>query len=422
MNTTPSASILPHLGSYWAGLYPDRGRINAWCAATAMCLGGLADAVAWAGACGERERVPLGRPRPWWPVRIDPALKDRSGHVTDLARCAALCDSPISTSTLLVPGVDFTIQDGRLNFLDLSHDCAATWWAWRAELASDDLHRQWGHLLGVATPPTPAWRAIVNAVLDATCGCTSMREVGLFLGAAMGQPVARERATVTHVLPDEDGGWVLVSDVECWHVEAGVVPSVAVGDVLEPGQSLSTALRIDEPRGSPPSWLNHAAVRVGPDARDEVVYMRGVVPVIESLGVDGTRRQSFLLGGQPDRIAAYWAACHARTPLPTLPSEVDPLELLFLGPWASGVVAVRIDAGAIPAGAPGLAALPLLRLILPPEMVLLVAVDLPALESTITGDWVDVAGWCDVADVLASVSSGTPVTASSVRAVTEACT
>lgn len=396
--STPAESVLPHLGTFWAGHYPDQDRMSAWCAAVADVLAGLDDTVAWAGACAERLRVPLGRPRRWWPVPLT-SVTPTGDYPTDLAGCAALCDAPGRATRILVPGVDFTIRNGHITFHGADPGAMTMWWAWCATLASADFQRQWGHLLGVPTPATPAWRTLLNAVLDAWSGGTSMRELGLFLGAALGQPVADVDQTIESVLRDEDG-WTITTDTACYRVTAGADPAVTVGDRVAPGQSLGTGLRIDEPRGRPPDWLRYVAIEAA--ARDEVVYARGQVPVHEMFDRDGTRRQSFALGGRPDTVAAYWAACHARTPNPELPAELDPLELLFSGPWASGVVAVRIDAGAIPVTAPGLAALPLVRTLLTPETILLVAIDLPPLDdpNPLSGD--DGTDWLDVAPVAGS--------------------
>jgi hypothetical protein len=154
--------------------------------------------------------------------------------------------------------------------------------------------------------------------------------------------------------------------------------------------------RIDALAGRVPAGLDRLAAGpdlLGPGYAAGLVFGADEVPVATTRDAAGRARVTFPLGGTAADVARFWRAVRAREDVlqitlaeawGAIPATINPLAFLLTDLIRQNAVLVRIALDGVPADAPGLAALPLVRRILPPHVALLVTVTLPTLADTAT--------------------------------------
>jgi hypothetical protein len=242
-----------------------------------------------------------------------------------------LADRITSPRVTLLHGVDFVLRGGGLWFRDNPFDDDAVekvnvfeggevvdrevrLWLHNSGWERDNVHLQFGYVLGLKLPSTRTYRDLVNAVFDALVEGTSARSVQELFSACCDVPLARGNETVERTYYDRKSLWV-VTDKNAYRLHPDDEPVVAAGDELAPGAELGTALRFYEfNRGQLPDDLR--AVALSPrflvsGFYSDLVFENKTVDLVVEEDVDGYTKVSFEVGGFPADVEKFWGDVHA---------------------------------------------------------------------------------------------------------------
>lgn len=181
----------------------------------------------------------------------------------------------------------------------------------------------WGYLLGIKRPSTPAYRALLNVLFDALTTGSSQALFQELLSVVTGLPLARGQETVEAVFPWGQRQHIL-TDRGLYAFTARDQLTVAEGDSLEAGQTLSTGLLIhtpdwsrDQEETSPsptPDWLTTLTLEPGlttvpltaplsfADTPEEWTWS------VDPEDPDGPLEGRFPVSGFPADVEAFWDA------------------------------------------------------------------------------------------------------------------
>ena len=301
-----------------------------------------------------------------------------------------------------VHGVDFWLQDGRLIFM--KDPIASGYFPLKefgdtqecllllaeAEFDTGRLYNKYGFLLGTGVRSTPEWKRGVQAFLACATLGPSCQRIRAYLSAAFGIPISEVAGTVNFVAANTAGTWVSVGD-RLYAYPAGAVPSVAVGDVVDSGDTLVAGLTIVD----------------GCDASDPITELPGIVVngllfhngdvVPEYLGIrDGKAEVRFEVRGDTASVSRFWEDTHTRgvaegrtiadfldtrtnkvgePRAENMPAKVNPMLLLYGVLGANTYVHVDAD---VSSGMLGSGALAALHKVLPPFAGFVVNVEVSA--------------------------------------------
>jgi hypothetical protein len=203
-------------------------------------------------------------------------------------------------------------------------------WGWKVRWDVRWLQLLLGEVIGVEAPSSEAYRELLlGAMRSTTCG-TSAADVRRMVSATVGIPLAEAAETVQAVGTDRHGTF-LATETRIYRIPSSAALTVGVGDVLQEGQAICTALRIDDlHRGQLPPGL--AALSIGEELlpwKDggPLSFDNKTVPVTETLTAAGPRVE-FPLGGFPEQVARFWDTVHERGVASgrLLSSYLDPLQ------------------------------------------------------------------------------------------------
>lgn len=369
--------LLAQLGSFWSGAYRGDLPVASVVAARGRLARQAASDAAELRAAVARATAPVLHTRLWHPVKL--LASRRTGTATypapaGLADVSALTNRLTEPSRVLTRGLDFSLAGGLLTFTadpfadplvgtqDLLSGTAvadrqALLWAYRAGFDTRNVYTQFGYALGLDLGSSDASKALVNAVYDALADGGTAWSVDRVLALAAGVPLARGGETVTQILTDSRSLWV-VTDKNAYPHHPLATPTVAVGDALAKGQSLTDTLRFFEfGRGVVPSAADLPALTLTPGLLG-AGYSGGltwsnvaVAVAVDEADPSGYTKVSWDLGGAPADVTAFWDAVQAagaakgstlamamdlrpQRPLPgqptaaTLPATVNPLAFL----------------------------------------------------------------------------------------------
>lgn len=277
-------------------------------------------------------------------------------------------------------------------------------WLFAARFDWRHIHSHFGYVLGYEDDSSPEYRRLVAAVLDAITGGTSLRDVERVVSAMSGIPLAAGEETVQDVA--EDARHLLIlTDKNAYRFNRDATAAVQVGDTLQDGQSLITAYeRWEFRRGEVND--NVAALVLGrgllkPDFRGELTFENKEVP-LQVTGDSGEERIEFEIGGHPLDIEHFWDLVHQNRLVygkslyellqatdDGVPATINPMAFVVRNLLRNNTMAVRLEVAGFGAGALGLGPSLLLRRILPPHATVLLIVELPPQEESITMGNVD---------------------------------
>lgn len=329
----------------------------------------------------------------------------------------------------LTAGVDFAVKDGAIWFLDNPFDSdkvlvrevfesnavvdrTCDIWLYRGQWDRQTVFSQFGYALDLHLKSSQRYKDLVNAMFDSLVEGTSLRSIQSFLSAVTDVPVAAGDETVQYVLTDSRGPWV-VTDKNAYGFKAGSTATVAVGDDLIAGQTMTNALSFHEfNRGEVSDEVRAMVVGRGFLADgyfQELTFENKDVPLVIAYPGDGYTRISFEVGGFPADVEKFWDDTHAAgvaagqtlamlldqrpdaakdtTPSAmALPTTINPLKFLIQNLFRENLLAVVVRPRLLGRQTLGLSPARLLRRMLPPHAAVLLLVELDVGPDAITMD------------------------------------
>lgn len=442
------ANLLAVLGSFWSSSYDGRALLRTYVEGLGRSHRQVERMLQEAADCLSYDRVPALHREEWSRIPIRESsrrgvprarrfgggrafgdglrygfpLPDEAAPFQGVfpVEAPVLCNRLERPSRVLLPGLDFVLADQELTLrVDPFRDAAWTAreivdadglvvdreidvWIFRPGYDLGYLSQHWGFLLGGDwAPATESARALLAASLAALAGGTSLAALTRMLEAVAGTSLAHHTGERVELVAPGRGGPVVVTDREVYHLPAGAVPRVQVGDRLIAGQALSDALEVFELNRGAPAGL--PALALGPGLCDAarygpLVFEDRAVPVRYTRDAGGRARVTFDLSGDPRDVAAFWALVREREGLSgwsvaraldlrgadavtepaaqDLPATVNPLAWVTTQALGQHALVVRMRPS--PSGV-GLGGLRLLRMAMPPQSTLIVVVSMPTM-------------------------------------------
>lgn len=274
---------------------------------------------------------------------------------------AALSDRLSDAQVVLIPGLDFRCEDGRMIFREDpfsvfaestrsvgagdNADRELVLWAFDAEIDRDYVHAHWGYPFGFHLPSSPQALRFLNALWDAVVEGTSRRALEQAIGYACDIPLAQGEETVQTVTLRAPDALFIATDRNVYRFQPTATPRVEAGQRLVPGEELTDALVfLDFARGEVPAVADLPALALGPDflgasCFGDLVFENRSLPVTTTTDGAFTRAQ-FPLAGRPEDVEWFWDTVHQR------------------GVAAGRTLAQALDLRESPAGEPSAASLP----------------------------------------------------------------
>ena len=272
-------------------------------------------------------------------------------------------------------------------------DQELTMWLFRPGIDHQDIYQHFGILLGLELPSSHAYRQLVTAMLRAMVLGSSCARINAVLAAITGVPVATGGDTVQAVGQDRHG-LLVITEQTTYRFPITANLTVAVGDVLESGQTLCDTFTVTElNQGTVPPGV--ISITIDPTLlsgsyQGGLTFLDQFTPLVVTHDASGMTRVSFELGGLEVDVQTFWDAVHARglaagttlahwldvrgpdagsePTVASLPTTINPLAFLCQNVLRQNYVLLRIRPEALGDEAIGLSALRLLRRILPPHV------------------------------------------------------
>ena len=230
----------------------------------------------------------------------------------------AIVDRVGDPRNILIPGADFTLDDGTITFKHAADPFKLGFPSrvvmrdgvevrevslWCRDVASDDnfTARFFSYALGVAGTTSDWYKRYINALwtLAQSGGTDAAFQACVY--AALDLPTASHSIeTVEHVGALDAGGFGVVTSEAVYRLARGSDAAVAVGDVISRGTPITTAARINDARDAervgalPLAGLSVSA----PYAASDITYVGN--------DANGNPRLRFSLCGDADAVDAFW--------------------------------------------------------------------------------------------------------------------
>lgn len=343
----------------------------------------------------------------------------------DLADCRLLVNRLSDPSLVWTAGIDFWRPEPGVLFFranpfdsplvparDLFEDGEvvdrqAGLWLFRGQFDWQHAYEQFGYALKLHLASSEGYRELLNAVLDAITGGTTIRTLQAAWSALTGVPLAGGPETVELVEADSRA-LNIVTDKAVYQYPLGSTAVVAAGDTVAAGDPLVDTLRFQEfRRGQLPADLSALVLGRGLLAAGyygDLVFENKLVPLSVTQDADGRTKISFELGGFPGDVEQFFDDVHARgllagktlaqlldiRPDPqgdpdanSLPALINPLEFLVRNLFRYHVFVVRVKLSSLGPKQLGLAHADVLRKIVPPQTGMLVIFELEFADAPI---------------------------------------
>jgi hypothetical protein len=253
-------------------------------------------------------------------------------------------------------------------------DQEAIIWVFRGSFDWNLIYQQFAYVLGLRLRSSTGYRDLMNTLFDAIVGGTAHRQVQLAFSAMTGIPLVREAEETVKEIALDKSARLIITDRNVYKFVPEATPIVAVGDVVQAGDSLTDALQFFEfNRGQVSDTLRGLAMGEGFLAScyyGDLIFENKEVP-LEVITDDpsGFTKLKFALGGFPADVERFFADLHeagvaaATQPIadcedcetiihPGQPCETDDVVL------RRGTLAHLLDTRPVRQGEPTAAALP----------------------------------------------------------------
>jgi hypothetical protein len=314
--------------------------------------------------CGNYLRVPVFHRERWWKLSVRKSqlrrrvveygegrtygdgllygvADDNVRHVVDLvaenklAELPMICSDLTRAETIWFEGIDFSFDRAsqELSLLrDPFDDPAfkrssvyengeivdeeAYLWLHQSQWDRGFVRDHYGYLFGLNDlVSSEAAKRIVVAVYEAVVGGTGRGSVEDLIAACADIPLVKTAGEVVEEIISLDGKLV-VTDKNVYRFSEAAAVSVAVGDVLEEGRTLTDGLKFFRlNRGETPAELAAITINpdiLGPDYFGTLAFYNQDTPLVVEPGVDGKTKVSFYLGGFPPDAETFWKEVHRR--------------------------------------------------------------------------------------------------------------
>lgn len=320
-------------------------------------------------------------------------------------------------------------------------DTEAVLWVFHGEFDWDTVYRQFGYAIGMQLSSSIGYRKLLNAVYDALTGGATTTTVTTALSAMTGVPLVREESEVVVDIVSDNTQLLIITDLSVYRYSLNTTPLVAIGDTVTRGQPLTTAFQLfDLNRGVTPADVQALAIGQSFLATcffSELIFENRNVPiVVETDHPSGYTKVSWGLGGFPLDVEHFFDEMHDRGVIeaqrtvdecddgntilypandcnevevvgrrgtiahlldirttrvgePTalqLPTTINPLQFLITNVLRNNAIVVRVQANTLGADSVGLHNLRLLRKVIPPNVALILLIDLTVDDDLVTVD------------------------------------
>ena len=357
-------NLLALLGTFWYEMYSGRDQILSIAAAKGQVENQtLTDLLAAADALAYRE-CPLYHVDNWYVLRLlkselnatsvtqpryddgttydSGQLFDMPGQVNDfvfpappeLREIKQVFNRFTEPSLIWMPGVDFTLADGvirfRVNpFTDARVakravysdgavvDEEAVLWLFKGQFDFDTLYRQYGYVLNLQFQSSLAYRQLLTSFFDSLVGGTTALPMLLAASAITGIPLVQEPMETVVDIATDARGLLVVTDQHVYRFNSPSLPTVAIGDVVRAGQSLTDGLTIMElNRGVIPDDVRALAMGKGFLTAcyfGDLIFENKDVPLeVDESHPSGFTYVRFGLGGFPLDVERFFDEMHDR--------------------------------------------------------------------------------------------------------------
>jgi len=448
------------LGSFWSSLYGGRDQVVAFVDGRCQLEQQTFNDIQNLYSAGGRLTVPLFRRLRWFPVRIresgtipaeilpygttgllygapgvlygvSPFGSVAFAAPESLADVAVVCSHMTTPAVCLTKLIDFRVDRTahRLVFVDdpfanplfpvsdiLDENLAVVdreieLWLFQADFDEEWMADLYGFVVGLGTPSSTGYKALVNELWDALVGGSARAQLDGVLSAMTGAERAIADGEVVEYVTSDSVGKLVITDKEVYRFHPDATILVSVGEILIKGQYLAdTYIVYDINRGQmPPTW---PALTLGrgflfPGATDELTFQNATLPTtyIADDGF-GFAELRFPIGGDPGDVDAFFDEMQARgrainqtlamsldnrtnpvgQPGPTnVPAMLNPMELVIQQVLRYNALLVTIQGSQFGPDAFGLdLGTSVIRFVMPPWTTLLGLIRLTGVGESVT--------------------------------------
>ena len=339
-----------------------------------------------------------------------------------------LANRMTSPSATLVEGVDYALERGAIRFREDPFrnsaipkqeirdvqgevvDRQISLWGWQAGFDEQALYKQYGYVFGLQLESSRRYRDLLNALYDMLIEGTTVRSLGRLFEALLDAPLARGGETVERIVREPSRTWV-ITDREAYRASANAQIPVSEGDTLSEGDALTGALSFfDLQRGGCPDPDRLARLALGPGLLaagfyQDLVFPNESVPLETFRDDEGDLGVRWELQGFPGDVDRFFDLLHARgkasgqtmanlldtradpateTQPEHLPDTINPMEFLCRNVFRHQALLAFVDPTQQGPEALGLGYGRVLRQVLPPQFLLIVAATLAIEDQPLT--------------------------------------
>jgi hypothetical protein len=320
-------------------------------------------------------------------------------------------------------------------------DYEAVLWLFNCDQDFDILYRQYGYVIGMKLASSIGYRTLLNSFFDALVGGMSELQHRLAFSAMTGIPLVKETRETVEDLVSTPQEVLIITDQHVYKFHPQTIPTVAIGDVVARGDTLTNALQFwNFNRGVLPDDIKSLALGRGQLYScfySDLVFINKDVPlVVDTAHPSGYTKVSFQLGGLPQDVTRFFDELHergvaaAQAPVdqcdpgdvyytlddtscdsavrvpkrrgtlahildkrvdrvgePTaasLPTTINPLEFLVQYVFRGNGCAVKVQTSRIGNDAVGLFNVKLLQKLVPPHVALFLILEMTASQDSVT--------------------------------------
>lgn len=279
-------------------------------------------------------------------------------------------------------------------------DTQIGFWAANVQVDQQMIWQQFGYVLNIWMQSSDFYQQFISALWDSLVQGPSKSAVKLSLSALTGVPFAKGNETVENILSDASRVSI-VTDQNVYEFKPTATPVVTVGQALDPGDALITAVRIFEPAPNT-DWASFVGLSLG----QRFTGLSGMGPIffsnqnvdLEYLGkdVEGRTIVRFDVNGWPDDVENFWRQVHAngiqgktlaeyldlrsnpvnQPDMRDLPSQVNPFLFVMNNLFRNNLYIVYLKIDDFADGAPGIRNIVHLYKYLPPHTTFIIFVEL----------------------------------------------
>lgn len=269
-------------------------------------------------------------------------------------------------------------------------------WLYRPDYDEDLYYRQWGYVLDLYGASTSNYRDAVNAAWDCLVEGVSTLRMRQFVAAVLDIPISTGDETVQEIFEDH-GQLCVATESKIYRYHGESTATVAVGDALQPGQTLTDSLRFDRfgtgqvPYGVTGITLDRPLF--GTETFGGIFFPDEAVETVVTTDAYGYTELRFPLGGWPADVDWLFDTLQARgrangtTPAmlldrrenktgqpsaSNLPATINPAEFVVENVLRNNASMIRIDANHVGPNALPLSYLRRLPQLIPPHTTALI--------------------------------------------------